>query len=183
MHTDDLEPFRRAADEARKRYVEALERLRVLTGQTGQIESGTIAGGGIFPGVITMPDEALHAEEHQRRIASARQELDMSRMEYDDAMLRLQAERDERAQVKAERAEIVGTRIQIALWVVTAIIAFGTIAQVWVVAHEKPQQIIVPAPIVSGAAPTLLPAPVVNITVSVPTAQPLAQPTKQASPR
>lgn len=173
MRIDDLEPFRRASDEARNRYTEALERLRTLTSRTDRAESGSILGGGVFPTIVTPEDDARDAEGHQRRIASARQELDMSRMEYDDAMLRLQAERDEQAQIKAERAEIVGRRIQIGLWAVTAIIALATIAQVWVAVRSKPQPIIVPAPIVNNAAPSLppMPAPVVNVTIPMPTAQ------------
>ena len=160
-------------------------------------------GLGIFSGSEAESNEAADYSRRSMRLLALRHEVDVTRAELDDALRRAQTERDEqrardREQDDRKREEAardrernardrekVATSIQRTIRTATVTYAILTVALVatamvqafaaWKQAHN-PQ--VMPAPIVQIAAPSLppTPAPVVNITIPLPTAQPKKSP-------
>jgi|WetSurMetagenome_2_1015567.scaffolds.fasta_scaffold248368_3 hypothetical protein len=115
------------------------------------------------------------------RLLALRHEVDVTRAELDDALRRLQTERDEQRsaqlQENARNRETVAISIQKTIRTATVAYAFLTAAMLiaaavqayaaWRQAHTPPEAI--PAPIVNVAAPGPTPAPIVNVTIPLPT--------------
>ena len=102
MENDSLAGLRGAVDVARNRYLAALRKVQELAEQTPRVEAEVIKLSG--------------------SLGTGEVEVEVSRMEYDDVFLRLQAERDEERRSQEERDKRRFVWMQVAI--VTATISY-----------------------------------------------------------